>query len=261
MTSLQERAALLDDATSAARSVPQLPPDQALSIEDAYAIQALVVGQRLARGQRLVGLKLGLTSKAKMKQVGVTEVILGQLTDAMRYEEGDSLNLGPFIHPRVEPEIAFLLRSPLPPNPTPEEALTCVEAVAPALEIIDSRYEGFRFDLGDVIADNASSAGYVLGREFPPEIDIGDITISMAMSDGPEETGSSAAILGHPLNALAAAGRLAAARGITTSAGDVVLAGAATAAISLSAGAVVSAEFGPLGQIELRLSPSPASET
>lgn len=261
MTSLQDRAALLDDAAFAARPVPQLPPDQALSIEDAYAIQALVVTQRLARGERLVGLKLGLTSKAKMKQVGVNEVILGQLTDAMHRDEGDSLDLGPFIHPRVEPEIAFVLRGPLPPDPTPEEALTCVEAVAPALEIIDSRYDGFRFDLGDVIADNASSAGYVLGREFPPETDIGDIAISIAMSDGPEETGSSAAILGHPLNALAAAGRLSAARGITTSAGDVVLAGAATAAIPLSAGAVIGADFGPLGRIDLRLSPPPPPET
>ena len=261
MTSLQDRAALLDDAAFAARPVPQLPPDQALSIEDAYAIQALVVTQRLARGERLVGLKLGLTSKAKMKQVGVNEVILGQLTDAMHRDEGDSLDLGPFIHPRVEPEIAFVLRGPLPPDPTPEEALTCVEAVAPALEIIDSRYDGFRFDLGDVITDNASSAGYVLGREFPPETDIGDIAISIAMSDGPEETGSSAAILGHPLNALAAAGRLSAARGITTSAGDVVLAGAATAAIPLSAGAVIGADFGPLGRIDLRLSPPPPPET
>lgn len=264
MTDHEARAAVLDGAMLAARPVPQLPPEQALSVEAAYAIQARVVARRLARGERPVGLKLGLTSEAKMRQVGVTEVILGRLTDAMQHDEGGLIDLARLIHPRVEPEIAFLLRRPLPADPTPEQALDCVESVAPALEIIDSRYDGFRFDLGDVIADNASSAGFVLGRWHPPDTDIGNVPISLCLSGRSCETGSSAAILGHPLNALAAAGRIAAARGIATARGDVVLAGAATAAIPLSPGARVRADFGPLGRIEIRAggpsSPDPEPE-
>lgn len=252
MTDPDARAELLDLAARQARPVPQLPPGQSLSVETAYSIQARLVARRLARGERLVGLKLGLTSEAKMKQVGVTEVILGRLTDAMQHAEGGSIDLGALIHPRVEPEIAFLLRCALPPDPTPEQALDCVGAVAPALEIIDSRYEGFRFDLGDVIADNASSAGFVLGNWHPPDTDIGNVPISLSLSGVPRETGTSAAILGHPLNALAAAGRIAASRGITTAAGDVVLAGAATSAVPLSPGARVGGDFGPLGRIEIR---------
>ncbi|MHC0055638.1 2-keto-4-pentenoate hydratase [Actibacterium sp. D379-3] len=252
MTDADARAETLDLAALKARPVLQLPPEQSLPVEVAYAIQARLVARRLARGERLVGLKLGLTSEAKMKQVGVTEVILGRLTDAMQHDQGSTIDLGALIHPRVEPEIAFLLRCPLPPDLTPEQALDCVEAVAPALEIIDSRYEGFRFDLGDVIADNASSAGFVLGHWHPPDTDIGNVPIVLSLSGAPCETGTSAAILGHPLNALVAAGRIAAARGIATAAGDVVLAGAATAAIPLSPGARVGAEFGPLGRIEIR---------
>ncbi|WP_050475441.1 2-keto-4-pentenoate hydratase [Pannonibacter phragmitetus] len=246
------RAEILDQAALMARPVARLSPETPLSVDVAYAVQERLVARRLARGERIAGLKLGLTSETKMKQVGVREVILGRLTDAMQHDEGSSIDLGRLIHPRIEPEIAFLLRRPLPPDPSQAEVQVCVEAVAPALEIIDSRYEGFRFDLGDVIADNASSAGFVLGRLHPPETDTGDIAITLALSGEVRETGSSAAILGRPLNALAAAARIAAARGISTSPGDIVLAGAATAAVPLSARTRVIADFGPLGRMEIR---------
>jgi 2-oxo-3-hexenedioate decarboxylase len=246
------RAGILDRAATEVRAVAQLQPENSLDVETAYQVQERLIACRLARGERLVGLKLGLTSEAKMKQVGVREVILGRLTDAMRHEAGASIDLGRLIHPRVEPEIAFLLRRPLPPHPTPADLRECIEAVAPALEIIDSRYEGFRFDLGDVIADNASSAGFVLGRWQSPETDTGDVAISLSVSGKLCETGSSAAILGHPRRALAEAGRIAAARGIATAAGDIVLAGAATAAVPLHPGALIAADFEGLGRVEIR---------
>lgn len=110
MTDADARAETLDLAALKARPVLQRPPEQSLSVEAAYAVQARLVARRLARGERLVGLKLGLTSEAKMKQVGVTEVILGRLTDAMQHDQGSTIDLGALIHPRVEPEIAFLLR-------------------------------------------------------------------------------------------------------------------------------------------------------
>lgn len=253
MTDPDTRADILDRAATEVRAVAQLPPENSLDVETAYQVQERLVARRLARGERLVGLKLGLTSEAKMKQVGVREVILGRLTDAMRHEPGSSIDLRRLIHPRVEPEIAFLLRRPLPPQATLAEVQDCVEAVAPALEIIDSRYQGFRFDLGDVIADNASSAGFILGIWQPPETDTAaDIAISLSVSGKLCEVGSSAAILGHPLRALAEAGRIAAARGIASAAGDVVLAGAATAAVPLTPGALIAADFEGLGRIEIR---------
>lgn len=251
MTDLTALADTLDRAACESRVVPQLAREKRISLDEAYRVQAGVVARRLARGERLVGLKIGLTSEAKMRQVGVREVILGRLTDAMRIEDGSFIDLGRMIHPRVEPEIAFLLRRPLPPTSDPEGIGECVAGVAAALEIIDSRYQGFIFDLGDVVADNASSAGFVLGRWHPAETEIGDVPIALGLSDKAGEAGTSAAILGHPLRALAAAGRIAAAHGIATAAGDVVLAGAATAAIPLSDGAHVTARFGDLGRLVL----------
>lgn len=250
MTDLAET---LDRAACEARAVPQSPPGKSLSLDDAYRVQARVVARRLERGERPVGLKVGLTSEAKMRQVGVREVILGRLTDAMQISDGGFVDLGRMIHPRVEPEVAFLLSRPLPPTSDPASVLACVAGVAAALEIIDSRYQGFRFDLGDVVADNASSAGFVLGPWHPVGTDVGDIPIELALAGETGETGSSAEILGHPLRALAEAGRIAAVQGIPMAAGDVVLSGAATAAIPLRDGAQVNARFGALGHLTLRV--------
>lgn len=116
MTDLTALADTLDRAACESRPVPQLPPENSISLDEAYQGQARVVASRLARGERLVGLKISLTSEAKMRQVGVGEVILGRLTDAMQVEDGGFIDLGRMIHPRVEPEIAFLLRRPLPPR-------------------------------------------------------------------------------------------------------------------------------------------------
>ncbi len=245
-------ARTLDHGQTHVQAVPQTPPERALTADQGYAVQERLVARRLARGERPVGLKLGLTSRAKMEQVGVREVIVGRLTDAMRMEEGGTIALDELIHPRIEPEIAFLLSRPLPPDPTRAcvEALACVEAVAPALEIIDSRYRAFRFDLGDVIADNSSSAGFILGHWHPAQTDITNLGILLSVGGTLRETGSSAAILGHPARALVAAARIAAARGIATAAGDVVMAGAATAAVPLADGAWVTAEFSRLGRVQ-----------
>ncbi|MBC7133722.1 MAG: fumarylacetoacetate hydrolase family protein [Roseovarius sp.] len=243
-------AETLDHAQVHARAVPQSPPERALSADQGYAVQERLVARRLARGERAVGIKLGLTSHAKMEQVGVREVIVGRLTDAMRMEEGGTIALERLIHPRIEPEIAFLLSRPLPREPGLSEALACVEALAPALEIIDSRYENFRFDLGDVIADNSSSAGFILGQWHPADTDIADLGIRLSVGGALRESGSSAAILGHPARALVAAARIAAKRGIATGAGDIVMAGAATAAVPLADGAWVTAGFGHLGRVQ-----------
>ncbi len=247
VASLAER---LDEAAREARAIPQISREMPFSLEDAYAIQKAGIARRVARGERRVGMKMGFTSRAKMVQMGLTEMICGRLTDAMLCEDGGAIRFRRYVHPRVEPEIAFLLRKPLSGGVTPLAALDAVEAVAPALEIIDSRYKDFRFSLPDVIADNASSAGFVVGPWNSRETPIDNLGLVLSVDGRPREFGSSAAILGHPLRSLVAAARLAADGGEALDAGSIVLAGGATAAVALAPGQHVRLEVQALGRTQ-----------
>ncbi|AUW60559.1 4-oxalocrotonate decarboxylase (plasmid) [Sphingobium sp. SCG-1] len=245
---LDELARTVDDASRTATEIPQLAETHALSVDEAYAIQALSIRRRLERGEKLIGMKMGLTSRAKMVQMGVSDVIWGRLTDAMRVEDGDSIEFKKFVHPRVEPEIAFLLKKPLEGRVTLLEAMNAVEAVAPAMEIIDSRYKNFKFSLPDVIADNSSSSAFVLGTWNSPSIDTGNLGMVMQIGGRPIQIGSSAAILGHPGRSLAAASRLVAAAGLRLEAGWIIMAGGATAAEKLLPGMSVRLDVEKLGR-------------
>lgn len=249
MTDLASLAETVDSAALHAREIPQLADTVTLGVDDAYAVQSLSVQRRLARGERPVGYKMGLTSRAKMQQVGVGEVIWGRLTDAMRVEEGGRVALSAYVHPRVEPEIAFLLKAPLAGTVSNAEALAAVEAIAPALEIIDSRYKDFKFALPDVIADNSSSSGFVLGNWHRPDSDFANVGISLEADGRAVQVGSSAAILGHPIRSLVAAARLIAQSGETLPAGAIILAGGATAAHPLAAGMAIKGRFQGLGSV------------
>jgi len=242
-----EFAMVLDEATRDARSVAQIDPDQQLTLNDAYAIQKASIERRLARGERRVGVKMGFTSRAKMVQMGISDLIWGRLTSGMRIEEGAPVDFGRFVHPRVEPEIAFVLGKPLAGKVSAAEALSCVEAVAPALEIIDSRYRDFKFSLTDVVADNASSSGFVIGPWSDPRQDIGNLGLTMNIDGRAVQVGSTAAILGHPLRSLVAAARLAAEAGEPLQAGWVVMAGGATPAEWIKPGNAISIEMERLG--------------
>lgn len=236
----------LDNAQVVGIPVGRLP--DGLNIDDAYAIQHAVIARRLARGERLVGLKLGFTSKAKMAQMGVRDVIVGQLTDVTRVPDGGDVPLGRFIHPRIEPEIAFRLARDA------DDALDladCVDAVAPAVEIIDSRYRDFRFSLPDVVADNTSAAGFGIGTWQPVPGDLGNRAVRLIVDGTTVEVGSTAAILGHPLRALPALQAMARRHGFPLRAGFVVLAGAATAAVPFTAG-TVTCEVAGLGTVQVR---------
>lgn len=228
-------AALLDGALLAAQAIPQLTLSAALEVDDAYAIQTEVVERRVARGERVVGVKMGLTSKAKMAQVGVSEVIWGRLTDAMRVPEGGSVAVSRFIHPRIEPEVAFLVQG------------GDIAAVAPALEIIDSRYADFRFTLPDVIADNTSAAAFVIGAWQPVPSGVDNLGVLLEVDGAVVQTGSTAAILGDPRRAFVSGRELAARHGVHLEDGSVFLAGAATAAVPLTAGSHVRAVIERLG--------------
>ncbi|MFI7101804.1 2-keto-4-pentenoate hydratase [Streptomyces sp. NPDC050161] len=242
-------AGLLDTAALRAEPVPQLTSSGALTLDEAYRVQQLLIGRRLARGERISGVKLGFTSRTKAAQMGVFDVIFGRLTDGMRIADGDRIPLGRYVHPRVEPEVAFRLGTDIGPGDDldPESA---VDAVAPALEVIDSRYRDFRFTLQDVVADNTSASGYVLGpwTELADAGDLANRGVRLEIDGRTAETGSTAAILGHPLRAVHAAVRMARAQGHTLRAGSILLAGAATPAVALTPGTSVEATVTGLGR-------------
>jgi len=240
----------VDEAARHARPVAQFAQEEDMSVEDAYAVQAASIERRIARGERRTGMKMGFTSRAKMVQMGVHDMIWGRLTDAMAETEGSQVSLARFVHPRVEPELAFLLDRPLSASVSLAEALDAVIAIAPALEIIDSRFENFRFSLGDVVADNASSSGYILGPWCDPRQDFSNLGLILSINGAPRQVGSTAGILGHPLRSLVAAARLSAGAGEPLQGGWLVMAGGATAAEPLQPGQHIALEMQGLGRVE-----------
>ena len=247
-------AAALDTAQRTATAISQLSDDDQLSLDTAYATQHALIARRLARGERLTGLKLGFTSQAKAQQMGVHDVIIGTLTDAMRLDDGAEFDRRSAIHPRIEPEVAYLLAADLEGSAVERPLADVVAAVAPALEIIDSRYRDFRFSLSDVVADNTSAAAYVTGpwTPFDRAGALDNRAVRLEVDGRVTATGSTAAILGDPGRAIAAAARLAARHGFTLRAGTVLLAGAATAAVPLPDSGVVEATIAGLGRVAIR---------
>jgi len=251
MTDIAKYAEIVDEATRAATAIPQLTESAPLSVADAYAVQAASIERRIQRGEKLVGVKMGLTSRAKMAQVKVDEVVWGRLTDAMRLEEGASLPRARYVHPRIEPELAFLLEAPLTGIVTAAEAMAAVGGIAPAMEIIDSRYRNFKVALPDVIADNASSSGFVVGDWSRPDQDFSNLGLVMEVNGRAVEIGSTAAILGNPSRSLVAAARLAGSALGRLEAGWIILAGGASAAHPLAVGERVRLTMQNLGSVSI----------
>lgn len=237
----------LDDAARYAESVDQLSVTAPLSLAQAYEIQRASIARRYERGEKPVGVKLGFTSRAKMQQMGVDALIWGLLTDAMLEEEGGTVELSRYIHPRVEPEVCFLLQKAIDRPLTLLELPGYVEAIAPAAEIIDSRYRNFKFSLEDVIADNCSSAGLVVGEWAKPELDLGNLGVVLRFNGRLKQIGSTGAILGNPWRTLVQVSRLASAAEVPLPAGSLIMAGAATAAEALVPGSHVCVEVNGLG--------------
>jgi len=221
--------------------VPQFSTGN-LTIEDAYRIQSLVLQLRVESGERIVGMKMGFTNRAKLAQKGLSSMICGRLTDAMIVEEGGSTPRARYVRPYVEPELAFVLRKPLRGRITLAEAIAAVEYVTAAIEIVDSRYRDFKFSVVDALADNASASGVVIGTARRPTFDIGNIGMLLSIDGQLRGIGSSAAILGNPWRSLVAAAALAERAGFDLPAGALVLAGSATDALEVGSGTHVMLE-------------------
>ena len=172
-------AANLDEAVLNATPIAQISTEQSINLDEAYAIQSILIGRRYKRGEKSTGLKLGFTSKAKMEQMGVHDMIWGRLTDEMFYTNGGSIPKDKFIHPRAEPEIAFRISKPIDKALSIAEIMNYVDGVAVAIEIIDSRYKNFKFSLEDVIADNCSSTGYSIGEWKSTDHTVADIEMKL----------------------------------------------------------------------------------
>ncbi|CAM5477383.1 2-oxo-3-hexenedioate decarboxylase [Eoetvoesiella caeni] len=226
-----------------------------MSNDDSYAVQDELRRRWLQRGERVVGFKAGLTSKAKMQQMGVHVPSFGILTNAMARPENGVIEIKELVHPRVEAEIAFVLRDELSGNQcTIEQVLAATDFIIPAVEVIDSRYEKFKFDLTSVIADNGSSARYVTGGRplDPREIDLRTIGVVIEKNGEIQTVGASAAVLNHPANSILLLLDHLAARGETLPAGSFVMTGGITEAIPVAAGDNITARYQNMGSISFR---------
>ena len=222
----------------------------ATDAEGAYAVQTINTRFWQAQGRRIVGRKVGLTAKAVQAQMGVDQPDFGLLFDDMAVMDGGLLDPARTIQPKAEAEIAFVLSKDLPePASTPESVAEAVASVHAAIEIVDSRIMDWKITFADTVADNGSSAFFVLAREGRPLTGLDIYTAGMVMEINGEivSLGAGAASLGHPLNAAAWLARTLAARGEPLIAGDIVLAGALGPMVALKPGDHVVARVGGLG--------------
>lgn len=226
-----------------------------LTWEDAYAIQDEIRQQKEARGVKIIGLKAGLTSYAKMHQMGVDTPIFGFLADYFCVPESSAIDTTQLIHPKVEPEIAFVLKKALKgPGCTVADVLAATDFVMPSIEIIDSRYRDFKFDLKSVVADNCSSSRFVLGGQ---RLDVASLNLRttgvvLEKNGEPVAFGAGAAVLGNPATAIAMLANLLGERGQEIPANTVILSGAITEAIAVEAGDSVTLHVHDMGSVTVR---------
>lgn len=253
---IERLAAHLDAAETERREVHKITDDYPeMDWEDAYAIQDALRALKEARGVRVAGLKMGLTSHAKMRQMGVVDPVYGFITDYGAVADGGEIDTRRLIHPKVEAEIAFVTRRPLRgPGCHIGSVLAATDFILPAVEIIDSRYENFRFDLKSVIADNTSSARYVLGgtHRNAEGIDLKNLGVVMEKNGEVVAMASGAAVLGHPAQSVAMLANMLGARGREIPAGTLILTGGVTEAVAVAAGDNVTVRYQHLGSVSMR---------
>jgi len=240
-----------DSATTMTKLTDEYP---SMSIADGYAVQDELRRRWIARGDRCVGLKAGLTSKAKMLQMGVDVPSFGILMASFARPENSAIDTRELVHPRVEAEIAFVMKDELKGEVSIEQVIAATDYIIPAVEVIDSRYEKFKFDLASVIADNGSSARFVAGGRprDPREMDLRTIGVVIEKNGEIMALGASAAVLNHPAKAIVMLVKHLADRGEVLPAGSYVMTGGITEAIPVAAGDSITARFQDMGSVSFR---------
>lgn len=253
--------ALADQLWEADRTATAVPPltgqNPDLVLADAYEIQTINIARRTAAGQRVIGRKVGLTSRPMQEMLGVDEPDFGVLTDEMIVEDGDLIPLERLVAPRVEAELAFVMERDLAgPGVTTGGALAAIAGALPAVEIVDSRVADWKITLVDTVADNASSGLLVLGGRMRPVADLDLRLLGVAVSRHGEliDTGAGAAALGNPARCVAWLANTLGRFGAGLKAGDVVLPGAVHKMVPVQPGDVFRAEFAHLGAVTVRFS-------
>lgn len=252
------RERLAADLAEAERTrVPMSPLTTAqpeIDVVDAYEIQLINIRRRVADGATVVGHKVGLSSEAMQKMMGVDEPDYGHLLAEMEVFSDRPVPAADYLFPRVEVEVGFILADDLPgAGCTEDDVLAATAAFAPAIELIDTRITDWKIGLCDTIADNASSAGFVLGSErvSPKDVDICAIDAVLTRNGEVVAQGRSDAVLGNPVTAVAWLARKVDSFGVRLKAGDVVLPGSCTRAIDVRPGDEFVAEFAGLGSVRL----------
>ena len=242
----------LVEAARTRTAIGALTDERSFTVDEAYDIQDAVLARASADGESVAGAKLGLTSRAKQEQMGVSEALYGWFTDRHRLDPGQPLDSGLLIQPRAEPEIAFITSKDLEGPVGLHDVLAATAAVAPALDILDSRFAGYSFTLADVVADNCSAGAFAVGNP----VALGDFDLALVgcvfeKNGEITATAAGAAVLGHPAAAVAWFVRKLAERNQGLAAGSLVLAGALTGAIPVGPGDTVVASFDRIGSVEL----------
>ncbi|MFF3679921.1 2-keto-4-pentenoate hydratase [Streptomyces sp. NPDC002120] len=250
----REAAAILYAAQR--RSSPVRPLTElyeGIDARDAYEIQLLNIRRRCAEGATVTGHKVGLSSPVMQAMMGVDEPDYGHLLDAMELRRDTPVPVAAYCAPRIEVEVGFVLGADLPGEGCTEaDVLAATERVVPALELIDSRIADWRISLADTIADNASSAAYVIGEgRDPRELDLKAVEARLTGPDGTLATGRADAVLGDPATAVAWLARTVARFGVPLRKGHLVLPGSCTRAVDVAAGRTYTADFTGLGPVSL----------
>jgi 2-keto-4-pentenoate hydratase len=235
-----------------------------LTLADAYRIQQLNIERRLARGERIVGHKIGLTARAMQIKFGVDEPDYGHLLDTMRHDQGRVLDMGELIDPQIEVEPAFVLGADLTgPGITVQDVLDATEYISVCFEIIDSRIIDWRILLQDTVADNGSSARIVLGEErhSPGGLALENMETVLEIDGRVAETGNTGAILDHPANGVAWLANAIAQFGVGLQAGQVVLPGTCTRSIRINGRRKAIGRIAGLGEVGLTLTGRPFSDS
>ena len=223
--------------------------------DDAYAIQDEIRRRKEARGNKTVGLKAGLTSFAKMKQMGVETPVFGFVSDYMSIPDGGEVKTAELIHPKVEAEICIVTKAPLKgPGCHIAAVMAATDFVVPAVEIIDSRYRDFKFDLKSVIADNTSASRFVIGGRMRDlsELDLRTLGVVLEVNGEVVTMAAGAAVLGNPLAAVAMLANHLGERGQEIPAGTFIMTGGVTEAVLVKAGDNVTVRFQDLGSVSMR---------
>lgn len=251
-TKFESAARALRDAYACGAIPPMRQWLDPVDADGAYAVQEINTRFWQAQGRRIVGRKAGLTAKAVQVQLGVDQPDFGVLFDDMEIADGGNLDPARCLQPKAEAEIAFVLGADLPsPDTTPDEIAAAVATVHAAIEIVDSRIADWKITFADTVADNGSSAFYVLAKEGKPlpGLDLWSAGMVMEINSQIVSLGAGAAALGHPLNAAAWLAGTLAKRGEPLKAGDVLLAGALGPMVAMMPGDHVRAVVGGIGEV------------